>query len=139
MARRANAHVIEVFLLAAVAGLLIAPYFILDAILMSYLAFFVAGTALSKAELPAWASRRKTHSKSRIVQYAQLMRIGTLVSVDSLALNPFMKAVLSEQDHGHISEERLRTLRETTPDDSGQAPHAQPHAYEKAVSPKIDG
>ena len=138
MAKWAHAYVTGVFLVAA-AGLLLAPYFIVDLILVTYLALFVAGAALSKAELPAWASRRKQHSKSRIVHYARWMKMSTLDSVDLLTLSPFMKAVMSEQDRRHISEERLGTLRKTTPDNPGQAPRGQPHAYEKVVPSKIDG
>lgn len=98
----------------AVAAALIAPYYVLDALLVSYLAFFVGGRALSKGELPAWISRRRVQPRSRISQYAGLMRTGTPTLVDALALNPFVKAVVSQKNPRGLTDAELARLRATT-------------------------
>lgn len=101
-------------LVTAAAALLIAPYFVLDAFLISYIAFFVGGRALTKGELPGWISRKKILYRSRISQYAELMKTGAPTSVDALALNPFVKAVVSQKDPRRLTPAELKRLREAT-------------------------
>jgi len=114
LVKRVRVYIAGTILLAAAAGLFLSPYFIIDAILVTYLAFFVGVMALTKGELPAWASKNKPNSMSKIAYYARWMKADKLDSNDMKMLSPFMKAVVSEKDRASISEERLRTLRETT-------------------------
>jgi hypothetical protein len=114
LVRRSRVYVAGVLLFAALAGLLLSPYFIVDAILVTYLALFVGAMALTKGEFPAWVPRNRPSPRSKVAYYSRWMKAGQLDSNVMKTLSPFMKAVVSERDRQTISEERLRALRETT-------------------------
>jgi hypothetical protein len=139
LVRRTRVIIAGIFLLDAVAGLLLSPYFIIDAILVTYLALFVGAMALTKGELPAWASRNKPPPRSKIAYYARWMKVSRLDANVVKTLSPFMKAVVSEQDRGDISDERLRALRERTSVDPGRTQGTRQPPEEEAVSHKTGG
>lgn len=97
--------------LVIVVSTVVAPYFLLDSLVLLAISLLVSQQFLQKAEWPDWFPGRPVELRSRVVNYMRMNRIRRLPLTAKQGDNPFEEALLKNPDPLNIPDEELRALR----------------------------
>jgi hypothetical protein len=110
MAKRTYVYAAAAVVLAGLAWLLVSPYGVLQAIMLSILLLAIAADALSKTEREPYLEPYPSSLRSRIAHYSRIARVTDSADLRRTAANPFELALLNRPDWSDLSEGDLREL-----------------------------
>ena len=99
--------------LIVMVGAVVAPYFVLDILALTAIAFVVAQQFLKHAEWPDWLPGRPLVARSRIMTYATLTRPRPNAINAGIGANPFERSVIERSDPFSMTDKELMELKLT--------------------------